>query len=107
MKIHKLKLTLEGCAVAASLSTMLLNCPGKTFPLPSQNKNVDQAAATANLRAVAAASPDPDVWLGLSLLPQPGDPVRSELSAKAAAAKPELAVVAVVLAEGDLALDMN
>ena len=59
---------------------------------------MEKAVTPANLRAVAARTTDPEVWLGLSFLAQPGDPVRPELSEKAVEARPELGPVATVLA---------
>lgn len=80
------------------LLVLATHCHAKEFPFPSLNEAVDSAAAPDNLRAVAARTSDPDVWLGLSFLAQPGDPVRPELSDRAVKAKPELAPVALVLA---------
>ena len=54
--------------------------------------------AATNLQALAAPTDDPDAWLGLSLFPQPADPVRRELTEKAMKAKPEYGPVATVLA---------
>jgi len=99
MKKHQLQKALLGSfAVTACLLASVPLCYGKTFPFPSRNEAVDAAAAPANLRAVAARTTDPEVWLGLSFLAQPGDPVRPELSEMAVKAKPDLSPVAIVLA---------
>lgn len=66
--------------------------------MPSENEAVDKAAAPSNLQAVARQTSDPDVWLGLSLLAQPGEPVRRQLSEMAVKAKPEYGPAAIVLA---------
>jgi hypothetical protein len=89
---------LRSVAVATCLLALVLHCQGKTFPFPPMNEAVEKAVAPANLRAVAARTTDPEVWMGLSFLAQPGDPVRPELSAMAVKAKPEFASLAIVLA---------
>ncbi len=89
---------LASLAVAAYLVASVPRCQGNTFPFPSLNETVDQATTASNLRAVAARTTDPDVWLGLSFLPQPGDPVRSELLDMAVKAKPECGPLAIVMA---------
>ena len=89
---------LRSVAVATCLLALGPHCLGKTFPFPPLNEAVEKAMATANLRAVAARTTDPEVWLGLSFLAQPGDPVRPELSEMAVKANPELGPVAIVLA---------
>jgi len=85
-------------AVATCLLALTQHCLGKAFPFPPRNEAVEKAAATTNLRAVAARTTDPEVWLGLSFLAQPGDPVRPELSEMAVKANPELGPAAIVLA---------
>jgi hypothetical protein len=85
-------------SMVACLLVVVTQCDAKEFPFPSLNEAVDSAAAPANLRAVAARSTDPEVWLGLSFLAQPGDPVRPELSDRAVKAKPELGPAALVMA---------
>src|SRR5579862_408260 len=106
MKEHRLR----SFTVTACLLALATHCHAATFsPLPpkenpllpqfpSLNKAVDSAAAPANLRAVAARTTDPEVWLGLSFLAQAGDPVRPELSERAVKAKPELEPAALVMA---------
>lgn len=94
MKQHKPR----SLTTAACLLALAMHCYAKEFPFPSLNEAVDSAAAPANLRAVAARTSDPDVWLGLSFLAQPGDPVRPELSDRAVKAKPELGRAALVMA---------
>ena len=99
MKKHKpQRIPLGSFAAAACLLALVPHCHGKSFPFPPLNEAVDKAAAPANLRAVAAQTTDPEVWLGLSFLAQPGDPVRPELSEMAVKAKPEFRPVAIVLA---------
>jgi hypothetical protein len=85
-------------AVAACLLASGPLCHGKAFPFPPLNEAVEKAVAPTNLRAVAARTTDPQVWLGLSFLAQPGDPVRPELSEMAVKAKPEFGPTAIVLA---------
>jgi len=89
---------LRSGAVATCLLALVPHCLGQAFPFPPRNEAVEKAAATTNLRAVAARTTDPEVWLGLSFLAQPGDPVRPELSEMAVKAKPEFGPVAIVLA---------
>ena len=88
----------ESFATTVCLLALAPLCYGKTYPFPSLNEVVEKAVAPTNLRAVAARTTDPEVWLGLSFLAQPGDPVRPELSEKAVEARPELGPVATVLA---------
>lgn len=106
MKLHKLQSTLAACLLALATHCHAANFsplppkedPFRVPPYPSLNKAVDSAAAPANLRAVAARTSDPEVWLGLSFLAQAGDPVRPELSERAVKAKPELGPAALVMA---------
>ena len=70
----------------------------KAFPLPTYREAVDKAIAAESLRAAAAKTTDPEVWLGLAYLAQVGSPVRGELLDKAVKAKPEYAPVVAVLA---------
>src|SRR5579871_2034898 len=89
---------LRGVSMVACLLALTMRCYAKEFPFPPLNKAVESASAPANLRAVAARTNDPDVWLGLSFLAQAGDPVRPELSDRAVKAKPELGPAALVMA---------
>jgi len=70
----------------------------KAFPLPTYREAVDKSIAAESLRATAAKTSDPEVWLGLAYLAQVGSPVRAELLDMAVKAKPEYAPIASVLA---------
>lgn len=84
-------------ACAGLLLALVFPSQAKTYGLPSGNKAVEAAITTTNLQTRAAATTDPDVWLGLSMFPYPGEPVRHELASRAVKAKPEYAPVAAVL----------
>lgn len=88
---------LEAFAVAAGLVALVPHCQGKAFPVPPENHAVERAITATNLQAVAAATTDPDVWLGLALFPQPGHPLRHELVEMALKTKPQYGSIAVVL----------
>src|ERR1700722_34123 len=98
MEKHQTRILHVSFATAVCLLALAPLCYGKTYPFPSLNEAVEKAVAPTNLRAVAARTSDPEVWLGLSFLAQPGDPVRPELSEKAVEARPELSPVAIILA---------
>jgi len=65
-------------AAAFCLAAAFNLCAAKEAPTPLGNPAVEALIATTNLQAAAAAATDPDVWLGLAMLPQPGDPLRRE-----------------------------
>ena len=67
------------------------------YPLHPIREAVEKAIATQPLKEVASKATDPDIFLGLALLAQAGNPVRKELSELAAKAKAEYAHVAAVL----------
>lgn len=99
MKMFQLRtITIRSSFITACLVSLVSHCHGAMFRLPSGNEAVERAVTAANLRTAAASTTDPDVWLGLSLFPQPGDPVRQELSEQAVKAKPEYSVMAILLA---------
>ena len=65
--------------------------------LPPYRESVDRVASAENLKAVASATSDPEILLGLSFLGRAGDPVRKEIAERAARARSEYAPVVAVL----------
>ena len=65
--------------------------------LPPYRESVDKAASAESLRAVASATGDPAVLLGLSFLARTGAPVRKDIAEKAVRARSEFAPVVAVL----------
>ena len=70
----------------------------KAYPLPTYREAVDKAIAAESLRAAAAKTTDPEVWLGLAYLAQVENPIRGELLDMAVKARPEYTPIASVLA---------
>jgi tetratricopeptide (TPR) repeat protein len=96
---------LQTLALAAAFTASALNLQAqKAYPLPTYSAAVDKAVTVENLRAVAAQTTDPDVWLGLGFVAPPGDAVRGELFAMAVNARPDYAPVSSVLT---VAMDGN
>jgi hypothetical protein len=65
--------------------------------LPPYRESVDRVVSAENLKAVASATSDPEILLGLSYLARAGDPVRKEISEMALRARSQYAPVVAVL----------
>ncbi len=85
--------------IVATVTIIALNSRAqKAFPLPTNSEKVDQAVAAESLKAAAAKTTDPEVWLGLAYLAKVGDPVRQELLDRAVQARPDYSPIASVVA---------
>lgn len=93
LTIHRSLVVLA--TVCAALTTP---CKGRMFSLPPENPTVEKAMTAEHLQSVADSTNDPEVWLGLSLFPHPGDPIRKKLLDRAVESRSELAPVAAVIA---------
>jgi hypothetical protein len=65
--------------------------------LPTYRESVDKVASAENLQAVASATSDPEILLGLSFLAKAGDPVRRELAEMATRTRNEYTPIVAVL----------
>jgi len=65
--------------------------------LPTYRESVDKVASAENLKAVASATSDPEILLGLSFLAKAGDPVRKELAEMAVRTRNEYTPIVAVL----------
>ena len=75
----------------------MIQLPINMPSLPPFRESVDQAASAENLKAVASATSDPEILLGLTFLAKAGDPVRKELAEMAARARNEYTPIVAVL----------
>jgi len=65
--------------------------------LPPYREAVDKVASAENLKAVASATSDPEILLGLTFLAKAGDPVRKELAEMAVRTRKEYTPIVAVL----------
>ena len=72
--------------------------PQKMLDLSPFSLAVAKAASAENLNAIAAATTNPEVLLGLAFLTPAGNPARRDICPRAAKAKPEYRPIAAVLA---------
>jgi hypothetical protein len=75
----------------------MVQLPLRIPSLPSFRASVDRAVSADNLRAVAAATSDPAVLLGLVILAKPGEPARKDLVQLAVGARRDYGPVIAVL----------
>jgi hypothetical protein len=65
--------------------------------LPAYRESVDNVASAESLKAVASATRDPEILVGLAFLAKAGDPVRREIAEMAVRTKSEYAPIVAVL----------
>src|SRR5688572_3144523 len=70
-----------------------INMPG----MPAYRESVEKVSSAENLKAVASATNDPDILLGLAFFARAGDPVRMELAEMAARIRIEYTPIVAVL----------
>ena len=75
----------------------MIQLPINVPSLPPYRESVDKVALAENLEAVASATSDPDILLGLTFLAKAGDPVRKELAEMAVRTRNEYNPIAAVL----------